>query len=78
MNTYRYPFVVECPNDRTPILYHLTIKTDATILAEDIIAATKGLRAVLHEQIADALAKKFGGDQTITAVHQGVTVETLR
>lgn len=59
------------------IVYQLTIKSDATIMAEDILEATSGISG-FQEDIANRLAQWFGGEQTIVAVHSGVEVETLR
>lgn len=77
MNTYRYQFVAKCPRDDRRIVYSLTIKSDDTIMAEDIVSATSGLTG-FQEEIADSLSRRFGGNQTIVAVHSGVEVETLR
>lgn len=77
MNIYRFQFVAECPNDRRHIVYYATIETNRTILAEELVAATTGLRG-LQEDIADRLRDQFGGEQRITATHSGVQVETQR
>ena len=77
MNTYEHNFTADCPNNGAKIRYALTILTPATIMVEDIVAACEG-KAVYHEQLADALHSKFGGQQTMVAFHHGVKITTTR
>lgn len=78
LNRYRKAFVAVCPNDGESIVYDLLIETDRTIYVEHINTATALLKVGFHEAIADDLFERFGGRQTITAVHQGVVIETIR
>lgn len=77
-NTYRHTFVAACPSDGDLITYRLEIKVPCMILVEHIKAATALIRQGYHEQIADELYGRFGGEQRIIAIHQGVEIETLR
>lgn len=77
MNRYDHQFAALCPSDGETIAYHLTIKTDNLIKAEDIVAACK-VGTVYHETIADELVARFGGRQKLRATHQGVHITTTR
>lgn len=78
MNIYRHSFTAVCPADGEVIIYRLEIKSPIMIHVEHIKTATALIKKGWHEQIADDLAKCLGGDQTITATHQGVEIETVR
>ncbi|RRV49533.1 hypothetical protein [Pseudomonas sp. p106] len=78
MNIYRHTFTAVCPNDAEVIVYSLEIRSPQMILVEHIKTATALIKEGYQEQIADELAERFGGDQVIKAVHQGVEIETVR
>lgn len=78
MNIYRHSFTAVCPADGESIIYRLEIKSSIMIHVEHIKTATALIKKGWHEQIADDLAKRLGGDQTIIATHQGVEIETVR
>ncbi|MDI2707658.1 hypothetical protein QJ517_28680 [Pseudomonas aeruginosa] len=78
MNIYRHTFVAECPADGEQIIYRLEIRSPTMIRVEHIRTATALINCGFHEAIADQLHERFGGEQRITAVHQGVEVETVR
>lgn len=77
-NTYRHMFTAACPSDGEVIVYSLEIRSQSMIRVEHIKTATALIKQGWHEQIADQLAERFGGDQVIKAVHQGVEIETVR
>ncbi len=77
-NTYRHTFTATCPGDGEMIVYTLEIRSLQMIRVEHIKIATSLIKQGWHEQIADQLAERFGGDQVIKAVHQGVEIETVR
>ncbi len=77
-NTYRHTFTATCPSDEEIIVYRLEIRSQEMIRVERIKTATALIKEGWHEQIADGLAERFGGDQVIKAVHQGVEIETVR
>ena len=78
MNRYDHTFAATCPTDGATIIYHLTIKIETVIMAEDIAAACRFAEPVYHEALADALFEKFGGRQKVRAMHQGVHITTTR
>lgn len=78
MNIYRHTFTAVCPSDGDTIVYSLEIRTLRVVMVEHIKTATALIKSGYHERIADELAERFGGDQTIKAVHQGVEIETVR
>lgn len=78
VNIYRHIFVASCPSDGESIIYRLEIKSSKAIMVEHIRTATALIKAGYHEQIADELYERFGGEQRIVATHQGVEIETLR
>lgn len=78
MNIYRHTFTASCPSDGETIVYSLEIRSLGVIMVEHIKTATMLIKSGYHERIADELAERFGGDQTIIATHQGVQIETVR
>lgn len=77
-NTYRHTFIAACPSDGDAILYILEIKSSQMLRVEHLRTATALIKSGYQEQIADELHARFGGEQRITATHQGVEIETLR
>lgn len=78
MNIYRTKFYATCPADGCGIEYSLQINAGDTIRVEAINAELSSITSGFHEDIADRLAVRFGGSQTIKATHQGVEIETIR
>lgn len=78
MNIYRHTFTAVCPSDGDTIIYQLEIRSLVVIMVEHIKTATALIKSGYHERIADELSKRFGGNQTIIATHQGVEIETVR
>lgn len=78
MNTYTTKFVLTCVVNQQQIEHFLTISTQDVIVVEDLISFIKNLEPAFHEIIADKLAEKFGGKQTLIANHHGVTITTER
>ena len=78
MNIYRQTFTAVCPSDGDTIIYSIEIRSLAAVMVEHIRTATALIKSGYHEHIADELAERLGGDQTIKAVHQGVEIETVR
>lgn len=78
MNIYRTTFEAQCPKNGDLISYFLTIETSERIWVETINEQIKSLaRTGLHETIADKL-KQLGGKQTLVALHNNVTITTIR
>lgn len=78
MNTYTTEFFAQCPNNGMRIKYSLRIDSMQMIPVEQITAAVENVADDYHEEIADHLHAEFGGRQTLTAEHHGVTVQTTR
>lgn len=78
MNAYTVNFYAACPNNSIRIAYRLRIESRCVISVEDIIAAVELTDEGYHEEIADQMLERFGGTQTLTADHHGVTIETTR
>ena len=76
-NLYGHTFTVRCPNNDDTVEYTLMVLHDEMIMVEDIIDACR-FPAAYQEDIADALREKLPGRISISAVHQGVEVVTLR
>lgn len=74
--TYRHRFFASCPNNGKVIEYNLTIKTNKEIMVEHIVTACALHKGGFHEAIARELGARFGGEQTLTAHHHGVDIET--
>lgn len=78
MNVYRRQFVSVCPADGDAIVYALEIRSATMVRVEHINIALALEAKAFHEDIADRLFDRFGGEQRMTAVHQGVEIETRR
>ncbi len=77
MNVYKYTFQCDCLVDGKTIAYQIEIQTHGQLMAEDIIAF-KINGPSIQESIANEYYKMFGGKQTITGIHSGVTITTHR
>lgn len=79
MNIYKTTFSVECPNKPDEwIEYALEIESEDIIMVEHINDRTDVVGAMFHENLADLLYAQIGGNQTMTATHQGVEIKTIR
>lgn len=78
MNAYTTEFFSNRPNNGLRIRYRLRIETREVIPVEQITAAVESVSEGFHEGIADDMLRRFGGVQTLTADHHGVTIETTR
>lgn len=77
MNIYRTRFNSRCPENGDIINYELEIQSRETLMAEWIERAA-AVESSLHEVLADALFKRFGGRQSLKARHGSVEIETIR
>lgn len=77
MNIYKTSFRAECPSDGEMVDYQFEMKTERMVMVENILEAfPKG--PCYHEDAADKLKNSLGGEQRITALHQGVEITTIR
>lgn len=77
VNKYRFSFVCACPDGGELITYSVSIVTGRFANIRDLMTWHHG-PAKYHETIADEMFAAFGGEQTITATHQGVYIVTER
>jgi hypothetical protein len=78
MNKYETRFTNNCPTNGLTINYHLVIEYDRKILVEDLTKFLNEMMPTYHETIADKLVERFGGKQTLRALHHGVLITTER
>jgi hypothetical protein len=78
MNSYNTKFFAFCPVNNVRVEYDWTVQTADTLKVEDLIDAVTLLNRGLHEDFAGQLFREFGGAQTLTAHHHGVTIRTER
>jgi hypothetical protein len=78
LNAYTTEFFSNCPNNGLRIKYRLRIESREIIPVEQITAKVESISEGFHEEVADELLVAFGGVQTLTADHHGVTIETTR
>jgi len=78
MNIYCFKFECECPNNQQRIAYRVEIRSAQTIMVENIAGFFLSFTAAYQEDIADQSYQRFGGQQTISAHHHGVDIETRR
>jgi hypothetical protein len=78
LNRYHLTFTATCPNNGVEIKYNLTIDTKLTIMVEEIMEEVQSIKTGFHEDIADRLAHRFFGRQTLKGHHHGVDITTVR
>jgi hypothetical protein len=78
MNTYKTTFIKNCPTNNLPISYTLEIKNYKTIIVEELLSFLEQQQNCYHEDLADKLIRKFGGNQKMIAFHHGVEITTER
>lgn len=78
MNKYTTKFIALCPINNKQIVYELEIKHSEQIMVEKILEEVGKYTSAFHERIADELFALFGGEQTLTANHHGVVIQTKR
>ena len=78
MNKYTTKFIALCPINNKQIVYQLEIKHSDQIMVEKILEEVGKYTSAFHERIADELFIRFGGEQTLTANHHGVVIQTER
>lgn len=78
MNIYQTRFWAKCPVNKQTIYYDLQIRHNQQIKVESILDELTTITEGFHEDIADQLHDKFGGNQIIKAEHHGVHIITER
>jgi hypothetical protein len=78
MNQYTVKFFAKCPANGVRVEYLLVVSTKQIIKVEVLIEITSCYDGWYHEDIADNLLERFGGEQKLSAMHHGVFIETTR
>lgn len=77
-NEYNFNFRMKCPNNGKPVEYRASIIASCIIPVEEIADFLRDMTEGYHEDNADLLYDRFGGNQVIVANHHGITVKTVR
>ena len=75
---YKVSFISACPVDGEEIHYELTLETETTTMAEEIVdcAFNKGEPA-LQEHLAEQFASKFPhASGRLKGTHKGISIES--
>ena len=78
INIYKTIFIQNCPTNDLPVNYNLEIQTFKTVMVEELLNFLQQEKNCYHEDLADKLIRKFGGNQKMTAFHHGVEITTER
>lgn len=78
MNTYKTIHRADCPNGTLKDAYKITIRSQDTIMVEDILAALGNApQAIFQEDLADQLRAQLGA-VTVSGWHHGVHITSFR
>jgi len=79
MNTYEITHVARCPNGDLMDNYQITIRSQATIMVEDILRTLNEAPArIYQEDMATLLRSKLGGIITVVGWHHGIKITSTR
>ena len=79
MNTYKTTHRAACPNGDLMDTYQITIRSQSTIMVEDIIKTLQELPAAIYqEDLATTLRAKLGAEVTIEGWHHGIFISSTR
>jgi len=79
MNIYRTTHRARCPNGELIDSYEITIRSDATIMVEDILRALKQAPPTIYqEDLATLLRAKLGAQVTVEGSHHGIHITSTR
>lgn len=76
MNTYRYVFASQCPNNDETVIYGLEVRSRERIMVEKIKDVCAEWPRGFHEDIAEDLRNQLGAAVTLRAQHHGVEIVT--
>jgi len=89
-NIYKKEFAAFCPINGEEIFYELILESEDEMVMvesinetiehmEDVVCSDLGAALVgYHEDVADFLYQELGYKQTLSAVHHGVHIKTVR
>jgi PDZ domain-containing secreted protein len=79
MNIYKAYHHASCPNGSLRDTYAITIRSEATIMVEDIIKTLADAPATIYqEDLATLLRAKLGAEVTVEGWHHGIKITSLR
>ncbi len=78
MNIYTQHFAAQCPVNGSSIDYTLVIMSRRMIKVEEIQKQVAELDCGFHEDFAEVLFERFGGQQYLSAHHHGTDIMTVR
>jgi hypothetical protein len=79
MNTYETTHRALCPNGNLVDTYQITIRSQTTIMVEDILRTlNKAPSRIYQEDLATLLRSKLGGEITVEGWHHGIKITSTR
>lgn len=78
MNVYTHRFSAVCPANAQSISYTFKLTTEWLVKVEEIQKTFPDNLTKFHEELADQLYAKFGGEQVLEAWHHGTHIRTQR
>jgi len=79
MNTYEITHRAACPNGDLMDTYQITIRSQSTIMVEEILATLKEApNPIYQEALADHLRSKLGAHTTVAGWHHGIKITCER
>ena len=79
MNTYETTHRASCPNGDLMDTYRITIRSQETIMVEDILRTLKDSPAKIYqEDLATLLRAKLGAEVTVDGSHHGIKITSIR
>lgn len=79
MNTYQTTHRAACPNGDLMDTYQITIRSQATIMVEDILRTlNESPGKIYQEDLATLLRAKLGAEVTVEGSHHGVQITSTR
>jgi hypothetical protein len=79
MNTYQTTHRAACPNGDLMDTYQITIRSQATIMVEDILRTlNEAPGRIYQEDLATLLRAKLGAEVTVEGVHHGIHITSTR
>ena len=79
MNTYQTTHRAACPNGDLMDTYQITIRSQATIMVEDILRTlNEAPGKIYQEDLATLLRAKLGAEVTVEGSHHGIFITSNR
>jgi hypothetical protein len=79
MNTYETTHRASCPNGNLVDTYQITIRSQTTIMVEDILRTlNEAPSRIYQEDLATLLRSKLGGEITVEGWHHGIKITSTR